>query len=73
LILIDSTANPTKDWILQQFPNCCIFGYLLPAAMVQGRDGIYGKWLPEILQEPGMLVHQNIARVSLEKLIYPTL
>ncbi len=38
---------------LQQFRNCTTFGHQFPLAMVHDRDGIYGKWLPEILQEFG--------------------
>lgn len=53
LIQINSTVNPTRDWLTQQFRNCCISGHLFPAAMVHDRDGIYGNWLPEILQEFG--------------------
>lgn len=53
LILINSTTNPTKKWLIQQFRNCCISGNIFPAAMVHDRDGIFGHWLPDILEEFG--------------------
>ena len=53
LILINSTTNPTKGWLIQQFRNCCLSGHVFPSSMVHDRDGIYGHWLPEILQEFG--------------------
>ncbi len=53
LIQINSTVNPTRNWLTQQFRNCCISGHQFPAAMVHDRDGIYGHWLPEILKEFG--------------------
>ena len=51
LMLINSTTNPTKGWLIQQFRNCCLSGNLFPSAMVHDRDGIYGHWLPYILKE----------------------
>ena len=45
VILINSTVNPTRNWLTQKFRNCCISGHLFPAAMVHDRDGIYGNWL----------------------------
>jgi transposase InsO family protein len=50
LILINATANPTREWLAQQFRNCSILGYHFPSAMVHDRDGIYGNWLPDILK-----------------------
>ena len=55
LILINATANPTKEWLVQQFRNCSILGHHFPAAMVHDRDGIYGNWLPDILKQHGCL------------------
>jgi hypothetical protein len=55
LILINSTANPTQAWLMQQFRNCCILGHTFPSAMVHDRDGIYGNWLPNILKNYGCL------------------
>lgn len=49
LILINSTANPTKQWLMQQFRNCCIRGHSFPEIMVHDRDAIYGHWLPDAL------------------------
>ena len=47
LILINSTANPTREWILQQFRYSCISGHQFPEAMVHDREGIFGHWLPK--------------------------
>ena len=55
LILINSTANPTQAWLMQQFRNCCILGRTFPSALVHDRDGIYGNWLPNILKNYGCL------------------
>ena len=50
LILINATNKPTKQWLMQQLRNCSILGYCFPATMVHDRDGIYGNWLPNILE-----------------------
>ena len=55
LILINSTANPTQAWLMQQFRNCCILGHSFPSAMVHDRDSIYGSWLPDFLKNYGCL------------------
>ncbi|MFW7382053.1 MAG: hypothetical protein ACOH5I_24820 [Oligoflexus sp.] len=73
LILINSTANPKKNWLIQQFRNCSIGGHEFPRAMVHDRDGIYGKWLPNILQEPGLSIDANITAFSLGKPFHRTL
>ena len=51
LILINVTATPNKEWIIQQFRNT--FPAEFPSAMLHDRDGIFGKWLPLILEEFG--------------------
>jgi hypothetical protein len=51
LIRISVTTNPDREWLIQQFRNCSIAGHIFPEAMVHDRDGIYGKWLPDILSE----------------------
>jgi putative transposase len=51
LILINSTANPTREWIVQQFRNSCISGHQFPEATVHDRDGIFGHWLPGTLEQ----------------------
>ena len=51
LILINATTKPTKEWLIQQFRNCCISGHAFPGAMVHARDGIYGLWLQDVLLE----------------------
>ena len=51
LITISVTTNPDQAWLIQQCRNCSIAGHLFPEAMVHDRDGIYGKWLPDILTE----------------------
>ena len=53
LILINSTANPTREWLVQQFRNSCITGHSFPSAMVHDRDGIFGHWLPGALAKFG--------------------
>jgi transposase InsO family protein len=53
LILINSTANPNREWILQQFRNSCISGHQFPDAMVHDRDGIFSHWLPRTLEQFG--------------------
>ncbi len=53
LILINSTANPTREWMVQQFRNCSISGHEFPGAMVHDRDGIFGHWLPRVLKTFG--------------------
>ena len=55
LILINSTASPTREWLMQQFRNCCILGHQFPSVMIHDRDGIYGNWLPKILRQHGCL------------------
>ena len=45
LIIINSTTNPTREWLTQQFRNCCVSGHQFPDAMVHDRDGVYGQWL----------------------------
>jgi len=50
LILINSTANPTRECLMQQFRNCFITGHTFPSAMVHDRDGIFGNWLPGALK-----------------------
>ena len=51
LIIANSTANPTMSWVIQQFRNCSISGEPFPKAIVHDRDGIYGHWLPKVLQD----------------------
>ena len=51
LVLINSTANPTKEWLIQQFRSCCISGHVFPDAMMHDRDGVYGQWLADLLKE----------------------
>ena len=51
LIIINSTTNPTREWLTQQFRNCCVSGHQFPDAMVHDRDGVYGQWLPDLLKE----------------------
>jgi hypothetical protein len=51
LILISCSANPTKEWLVQQLRNCSILGHQFPPVMVHDRDGIYGNWLPYILEQ----------------------
>ena len=51
LVLINVTANPSKEWIIQQFRNT--FPNEFPAAILHDRDGIYGQWLPGVLEEFG--------------------
>ena len=51
LILINSTANPNKKWLLQQFRNCCVLGHTFPGAMIHDRDAIYGHWLAGALAQ----------------------
>ena len=52
LILINSTAHPTKNWLTQQFRNSSMSPEnRFPEAIVHDRDGIYGHWLPDILEE----------------------
>ena len=53
LILINSTANPTREWVVQQFRNSSITGHLFPDAMVHDRDGIFGHRLPDVLETFG--------------------
>lgn len=53
LILINSTQYPTREWLVQQFRNSCIAGHSFPSAMVHDRDGIYGQWLPGVLEKFG--------------------
>lgn len=50
LILINSTANPSREWITQQFRNTGLI-HEFPKAMVHDRDGIFGHWLPKVLEE----------------------
>jgi putative transposase len=52
LILINSTANPTREWVTQQFRNTAP-AHEFPASMVHDRDGIFGHWLPKVLREFG--------------------
>jgi len=42
LVLMNSSTNPTKAGLIQQFRNCCLSGHVFPKAMVHDRDGIYG-------------------------------
>lgn len=51
LILINASTNPTKEWLMQQFRNCSILGHEFPSVMMHDRDGIYGNWLPIVLQQ----------------------
>jgi len=53
LILINSTEHPTRNWLVQQFRNCCIADQSFPRAMVHDRDGIFGQWLPGVLAKFG--------------------
>ena len=53
LILINSTENPSKNWLIQQFRNCSILGEKFPSHLLHDRDGVYGSWLPDILKEFG--------------------
>lgn len=52
LILINSTANLTREWVTQQFRNTAPT-HEFPANMVHDRDGIFGHWLPKVLREFG--------------------
>jgi hypothetical protein len=51
LIGINVTANPDKEWIIQQLRNSGFAGNKFPLAILHDRDGIYGKWLPLVLEE----------------------
>ena len=53
LTLINSTANPTREWVVQQFRNHCISDHQFPDAMVHDRDGIFDHWLPRSLEQSG--------------------
>ena len=52
LVLINSTPNPTRDWLIQQLRNTG-FANVFPQAVLHDRDGIYGHWLPKVLLEFG--------------------
>jgi transposase InsO family protein len=45
LVSINSTLNPNRNWIIQQFCNAEISGYKHPSGLIADNDGIYGGWL----------------------------
>ena len=50
LVSINATLNPNHDWIIRQFLNASCDFYTFPSALIADNDGIYGKWLDQILK-----------------------
>lgn len=51
LVQINLTANPDRNWIIQQFRNASIQGFDFPPILVADNDAIFGKWLKQDLKD----------------------
>ena len=53
LIVSNVTANPTRQWLTQQFRNCFQPEIRPPQVVAHDNDGIFGQWLGYVLEEFG--------------------
>ncbi|MDB9787124.1 integrase core domain-containing protein [Bacteriovoracaceae bacterium] len=51
LIFINATYNPDRIWLTQQFRNAFYEYDEYPSLCICDNDGVFGKWLPTMLEE----------------------
>jgi putative transposase len=49
LIYINTTLNPTREWLIQQFRNMSINDSEFPKFLIIDNDGNYGNWIDPVL------------------------
>ena len=45
LVWVNTTLNPTRYWLVQQFRNIALENIIFPEAMIVDNDQIFGSWL----------------------------